>query len=503
MIDPQVLLFLILIVLVSGGIGVLADILGRKIGKRRIVFGRLRPKHTARLGTFLAGILTSTLTIVVVFAISAPVRKWIVEGTQIVNRYERLQQLNEQLKNSIAVRQKQSDLLDKKLTATSANLKSVQVQLKSVQVEAKKANQLLALAKSRELAALTRYHVAARKVSTTQALLHKMRLQYSAASANLKRVSFNLKTISAQNTDVSTKNLELTHQNDQLAAEAHKLTEDVSNLQSQIGELQTKINAADSKLTAEQTELRTTTQKLVEAKQEADHLTQQIATLTDLEEKYQAVTNLTLVNTITYGHNDEVARVEVPAHLSEADAIAQVDNLITAASAEARARGATYFKDSRLAADLAYPSGGNATNQRLLLAKQITDSREPLVIIALSAVNAVQQTPVVLVTQVHPNPLIYSKGKVLARKSFNAGLSINAIFDQLQTFIQTDVYRRAISNGIIPIAGRNDSVLNVGPADLFPVIDAISKNPLKSDVKVIVDQDTRAGDRLQIRFSIQ
>lgn len=503
MIDPQVLLFLILIVVVSGGIGVLADNLGRKIGKRRIVFGRLRPKHTARLGTFLAGILTSSLTIVVVFAISAPVRRWIVEGTQIVNRYERLQQLNEQLQSSIAERQKQSDLLDKKLKLTSTSLKSVQAQLKSVQTEAKKANQLLALAKAREVTALARYRVAANKVALTQNRLHKMKEQYALASTNLKRVSFNLKTISAQNTDVSTKNLELTHQNDQLTSEAHKLTEDVGNLQSHIGELQAKINAADSKLSTEQAELRATNQKLVDAKQEADKLTQQIATLTDLEQKYQAVTNLTLVNAITYGHNDEVARIEVPAHLSETEALAQVDNLISSASAEARARGATYFKDSRLAADLAYPSGGTSASQRLILAKDISDSREPLVVLALSAVNAVQQTPVVLVTQVHPNPLIYAKGKVLARKSFNPGLSINTIFDQLQTFIQTDVYRRAIANGMIPIAGRNDSVLNLGPADLFPVIDAISKNPLKSDVKVVVVDDTRAGDRLQIRFNIQ
>ena len=219
--------------------------------------------------------------------------------------------------------------------------------------------------------------------------------------------------------------------------------------------------------------------------------------------KYAAVTNLTLVNPIIYGVNTEVARLEVPAHLTRSEAIGEVDNLISSASAEALARGAARFKDSVFTADLAAPSGGSSTEQRALLVAEITGNREPMAIIALSAVNAVEGTPVALIAKVKKDPLIYRKGKVIANTNFDPGLPIDAIFDQMQTFIQKDVYRRAIANGMIPVAGRQDSLLNIGPADLFPVIDEISKMQLRSNLRVIVVEDTRAADRLKVRFELR
>lgn len=72
--------FLVLIVLMSGGIAVLADDLGRRLGKKRLHIKGIRPKRVAQIGTFLAGLVVSLGTILVVSIASSDVRRWILEG---------------------------------------------------------------------------------------------------------------------------------------------------------------------------------------------------------------------------------------------------------------------------------------------------------------------------------------------------------------------------------------------------------------------------------------
>ena len=51
-----------MLALMGGVIGLLADVVGKKLGKKRLSIGGLRPKHTAQLGTFLLGFVISMVT---------------------------------------------------------------------------------------------------------------------------------------------------------------------------------------------------------------------------------------------------------------------------------------------------------------------------------------------------------------------------------------------------------------------------------------------------------
>ena len=73
----------VLLVLLSGVIAAVGDWLGRRLGKKRLRLGRLRPKHTAILTTAVAGMLITLLTIVVLAAFSEQVRVWLTEGTEV------------------------------------------------------------------------------------------------------------------------------------------------------------------------------------------------------------------------------------------------------------------------------------------------------------------------------------------------------------------------------------------------------------------------------------
>ena len=77
----------------GGVIGLLADDVGKKLGKKRLSIGGLRPKHTARLGTFLLGFVISMFTQLSVLTFSSGVREWVLKGPQVAAK---LQQANEQ-----------------------------------------------------------------------------------------------------------------------------------------------------------------------------------------------------------------------------------------------------------------------------------------------------------------------------------------------------------------------------------------------------------------------
>src|SRR5579862_4452496 len=74
-------LFLIVFVVLGGVIAVIADELGRRIGKRRLVLHRrIRPRTTARILTFVSGVMITVLTIVLIWVASSDVRTWLREG---------------------------------------------------------------------------------------------------------------------------------------------------------------------------------------------------------------------------------------------------------------------------------------------------------------------------------------------------------------------------------------------------------------------------------------
>ena len=81
--DPITIAFVALLVLVSGAVAALGDYLGRKLGKKRLRIGRLRPRHTAVLFTFLAGMAATLATILIIASLSDQVETWLRDGIRV------------------------------------------------------------------------------------------------------------------------------------------------------------------------------------------------------------------------------------------------------------------------------------------------------------------------------------------------------------------------------------------------------------------------------------
>src|ERR1044072_2004273 len=101
---------LIVFVLFGGIIAVIADELGRRIGKKRLVLHkRIRPKHTARIVTFLSG-MTITLVTMTLIAISGEeMRTLLTQGRVVLRDLKR--QRDELEKSGEALRQRNQQLL--------------------------------------------------------------------------------------------------------------------------------------------------------------------------------------------------------------------------------------------------------------------------------------------------------------------------------------------------------------------------------------------------------
>ena len=75
----------------GGLIAYLGDWLGRKMGKKRLRIGGLRPRHTATFFTVLMGMLIPLATTYGLVTQSAAVRQWIVEGPELAREKQRLE----------------------------------------------------------------------------------------------------------------------------------------------------------------------------------------------------------------------------------------------------------------------------------------------------------------------------------------------------------------------------------------------------------------------------
>src|SRR5690349_6355086 len=82
--------FVLVICVLSGIVAVVADNLGRTLGKKRLSvksrFIKLRPRRTAQLFTFGAGVIIPLLTLVSVMLLSADVRQWFAEGPDLIRQ---------------------------------------------------------------------------------------------------------------------------------------------------------------------------------------------------------------------------------------------------------------------------------------------------------------------------------------------------------------------------------------------------------------------------------
>ena len=95
------------IIILAGVIAYLGDILGRRIGKKKLSLFKLRPRYTAILVSVITGILIAAITLTILSVASQDVRTALFGMKELKDQIEQLEQREKELQSSKAVLEEQ------------------------------------------------------------------------------------------------------------------------------------------------------------------------------------------------------------------------------------------------------------------------------------------------------------------------------------------------------------------------------------------------------------
>lgn len=514
--------FLLLIVLVSGGIAYLADELGRKLGKKRLTIGKLRPRHTARLGVILSGMAVSLVTILVIAALSKDVRQWILQGRRAVEqRNAAYAQLGE-------LRKQEGEALDQNRSLLQANLhlqelgRGYQGRVDKLRGEIEKSKGTILNLRSevktrgdsiRELDEDLRRN-------NEELLDRKRHLQV--ANGQLQDIRRKIAEAQRTRNQAVVENKEIKDKNNELFAKNAELEKNVDNLKAEIDDLTQASQTAREALEATKAELIKARNQLAEAttklSETQNALAQSQAQVSETQAKFQVtqhfLANLTTTfnksrnNPMTYRSGEEVERMPVPAGLTEDQAESTLVDFLRKARTTAADRGAAptdKFEAADIVDHVDQSTGDTIPSERIRheLVRQIAGASGDLVLVGYSTLNAFAGEPVSLEVQVFPNPVVYRPGQVLAESKIDGKRDPAQIFDDVSKFLGTKVKARAKQDRMLARLGSDEQFGSLTPEEIFDLVGRVRAADRTVIVVAQADGETRAADPLKLKFKIR
>lgn len=509
--DPISLVFVALMILMTGIMAWAGDQLGRNLGKKRVKLGPLRPKHTAALLTALAGSGGALILVLILMAVAEPVRVWIISGTQVKNDLDRtrkdLEAAQARLKESAA----ESININKKLLEQDQKL------AKSIADGSKLTsdNQKLALT-STEL----RKQIADQQVKAAKTLEEAKKAQAGLlkAEAEVKDLEKAADTIKKNNVDVAKENLRLTMANanleqtaEDLKAVRTKLEAETKDLKDSISRLQENFEAtsevqreqlrdAQRLLDAAETELQRSGAVLEAIQSDVARLQRERVSLMNLGE---AARTRPMVASL----GDELTRIPVGANLT----IVEAQNLMKAAEEKAaqsaKARGAGLGPASSYAQFIDLRPAGQqiltAEAQKQGMIRLMAGGPQPRILIIKSLYNAFQGEFIPLAGELYENPVIFKEDQLISEFRLNGAATQEAIASELATYVEQKLSPILRSSGLIPVAGSSQPFGEVPRETVVRIVQEIKSRGVSVRVQFLSAAETRAGDPFRLAWRLR
>ena len=156
------ILLIVALVLVSGVIAYVGDIVGRRMGRKRLSLFGLRPRHTAIVISVIAGMLITIVTLAAAMALSQNVKDGFLRVAEMRQRQGELTQELEALNRSMSDLQRTREAAEAELQQRKKELEDAKVMLEDVSTDLDTTQEELTNASD----ALKRAEGAVRRVST-------------------------------------------------------------------------------------------------------------------------------------------------------------------------------------------------------------------------------------------------------------------------------------------------------------------------------------------------
>ncbi len=500
--------FVALMVVLAGVLCYTGDLLGRKLGKKRLTIGRLRPKHTAALMTGLFGGLSALLIVLVLVAVSEPIRTWIVEGNKA--RAEAAQ-----LRRDIAEKQKLLDTLEGQVPELESKAREAETKLKGEEDKVRKAqdaNKRLA-DQSRQLSAQTKNLTSQVQNFTSQ--LKQIKTEYAAMTQNLQNVKVNRDEAIKQNSELSNRNLMLTQDITKSEQDLSKLQVEFNTLQAEKARLQKSLDdltdeyqkqfeEQNRKLTELNLSLTKVSEDLTKARQDLQRAQDLVAQANSAVQNSASALRL---QPLLINRGDELSRLPIGVRLNQAEARRLLLSAVTEASDEAMRRGAVEApgsKEHAIFIDLPTDVRMITADEQISAAMQaMTNLSEPHLLILRSLFNTYRNEFVPIEVQVVPNPVIFKAGVVGDEVILDGSKTETQIADDIAQYAAGPLREKVLKAGFIPSIGRPQAIGEIGRENVLKLVSEVKSMGRRTNVRLIARTDTRAGDVLRLDYRIR
>lgn len=512
--------FLFVIVAMSAFLAVLADNVGRKLGKKRLSLKwrkvSIRPKYMAMMGTALTGAGVSLLTILVVAAVSKDVRDWIVRGQAAIAQSRQLVDRNRSLEDQMRERETQIRLRDAdiKRKTTQIQRSSSDLKQKEREVAEQKAElgrltaQVNRLGKS-EIPRLERELAASvGKVKETNNRLAQAKNRLDASRKRLKKVDSDLAQAQASFESAATQYNDQVRQNTDLIREQANLSKQISMQEEEIARMEGAQREAATRLASVQSELTSRQEDLAKTQSELQATEKRLEEANLLGTMYRDISYNPRVAPLMFQIQEEVTRLPVPSGMTQDEAEAAVSKLLRMARLAAADRGA---KPNEM-----YPEAGiferrDPKTQEIIsglelqrqIVRQITDSRDPLLMVACSSLNAFKGERVSLDVILYPNPVVYKQGQVVAEARVDGRRDELEVYRQVSELVGSRVKERAQRDRMIPRSGNGEAFGTVTGETMLRLVGDVRATERTVRLIAMASTETRAGDPLKLSFQIR
>ncbi len=491
---------LLLVVVLGGVIALYADRLGRNLGKKRLKLGSLRPRKTAEIIVFAAGMLTPFIAILAIMAISAEARQWIARGYGAVR----------DARAAVEARDRAISKYDEALKKTSA----LDIRL---QDQEKRLNSALALSGKYEgqaKDAAERARAAVGKVGSLEKRVSGLSGEVKSRQATLESVKGDL-----AGARTSLKGLVQSFQAQKKLKEEAEL--EVSDLIADIGALEQKIDKGQGDLTTMGRELE---QKKIELKLAEDAKTKAVddlnlevnrinrelalaeQTLISAKLDVQQLAQKWLFERLIFRLGEEVARLPVGRQLSQSEAERAIENILRIARDKAAEEGAAANPDG-LPADIFEVAANGARipvpQIKARVLRDLVGKGDERVLVARVPLNTFANQFVPLEIVALPNPIVFKEGELLGETRVDSSLPVGRLFEAIGDLLRDQVRTKAEDRKMIPIGGKDDAYGSISPDVIFSLISSIQASGRTVRLQALAKNDTRAAGPLALDFRLR
>ena len=430
------MLLFVLVLLVAGGvIAYVGDRLGTYIGKKRLSFRGLRPRHTAMLYTVLSGGLIAVLTLGALMAYDSAVQTALLRGPELLAENHHLTQQNWDQGRLIHSREAQVQGADARADAALARTHQAEAQARQATRRAQTALQLALDAEGRLHRSLDRLSAAQAGLSRSREDLRRRQALLSAARRRLVVVNASLGGTRA----------------DLRGARARLHTAQLAFADAQAGvkEAQAHYNRALS--------------TVADLSRRGDALSARNADLTQQNTQLEAKNQQLLTQTtflqgahLVYHKGQEVGRRVIATSQTAATVRQNLLLFLGDLSRSAEEAGASKTDQGRAVQVVAAIGNGAAVSEDDALdalsqsIAQQAGSVPGVVVVATAHYNSFGGEPVGIEIQPYDNELVFAKSALIASVEVDGSLPEDQILSALQAFLKERVGTAARRQGIIP-----------------------------------------------------